>query len=94
MDTITTIMGYSVQSWADLYLLYAFENNKAPPDLWELRRYWLMNEPRTPDDCVRITAKLVEAREMDIDNRAAKMCERFLNGIQPHNVSSKLKDAS
>lgn len=76
------ILGHETQDWIDIYKLFFTEKGRNPQNLFELGEFWDNIKPRTPNSCIAITARLIEARNYITDSTTIfDMLTRFATAV-------------
>ena len=74
------VLGYTYSTWADIYRLFVWDNEVEPKDLYKLRMYWQTQAVRTPDECIKVVARLVRCSEND-SSKVFEMLNEFVRKV-------------
>ena len=76
---ISTFLGFDIDAWRDMYMLYIFDKGESPIDLYEIRKYWFSKQPLTPDASLKLGFQLSRAYDENIDTEPViDMIEKFI----------------
>ena len=76
---VTTLFGYEIAAYSDMWRLFLHQKEKPPKDLFQLLEFWESNKPRTPKDCIRVAAELNAGWGVDVSQCSKMIEEIFLN---------------